>query len=115
MEEASGVVQCLGERQASSGGTYVLLRLEGQDGGFFDWDGRLDQAGVDVGDEIAVSHTGGEYPRVSAVKRLTGGSCESASPAAEAGSPVRSDREIQIARMCALKAATSLIERKTYS
>lgn len=108
----TGRVDDMQQREANGGRHYVRVRFAGEKTGFFDWDGKLAEARVQVGDEIALDHTGGDYPRVKAVKKLgsgSGGPAASGDAAAQPnGRPTW--RDVQIVRMTCLKAAACLLQ-----
>jgi len=110
MTRVSGVVDVLQEREASRGGSYVLLRLNGQRDGLFDWDGCLADAGVQVGDEIAVEHTDGEYPRVKRVEKLSAGESQQDATGESRDGGNQEACDVQTARMCAVSAAARVLQ-----
>ena len=110
MPKVTGTVEDLQEREGSGGGRYVRVRLAGQESGFFDCSGRLAEAGVNIGDEIAVEFGDGRYPRVQAVTRLKGGGASDAPAAQFNGNGRPSWRDLQIVRLTCAKAAACLLQ-----
>lgn len=112
MPISSGVIADVQEREASNGGNYVLVKFQGQETGFFDWDGKLQEAEAQVGDAVAVEHSDGEYPRIQRMKKLEGEQAEKARKSVPASRPQqnRGNRDVQIVRMTAIKAAARVVQ-----
>jgi len=110
MPEVIGRIENMEEKQAANGGTYTVVDIKGEDQGYFDWDGCVVAAEAKVGDTVRIEHSGGKYPRIKGVEKLDqgkGGKEETNNNSA------RTAKDMQIARMCALKAAACLLQNCT--
>lgn len=105
------MIESMREKEVSNGGSYVLVRLAGQDDGLFDWDGHLAAAGLQEGDEVVIQHGGGKYPRVRSARKLGGADGDGKASGRSGETTKHNGREVQIARMCALKAAACLLQQ----
>ena len=108
MTKTTGVVEEIREREARNGGKYAELRLAGKTVSLFDWTEDLLAGGVQPGDEVAVEHSGGRYPRIQNVKKLNGNGAQARRPAEPPAEQLPS-RDVLIIRQSCLKAAIELL------
>ena len=104
----TGVIEELEKRETKSGDGYVMARVAGHKDGLFDWKGLTADAGVQVGDRVAIEHGQGQYPRITAVKKISTGSGKQGD--LEQVTPKPNGRDVYIARMCAVKASACLLQ-----
>lgn len=105
MPEVTGQVEKIEGKQAKNGGEYTAITLKGQKNSFYDWGRHCAEAGITAGDTIKIEHDGKEFARVTGLKKLESGE---AIETKRRGS--QRDKDSQIARMCALKCAASILQ-----
>jgi len=108
MAEVIGRIENIEEKQAANGGGYLVVDIEAQDRGFFDWQGHLLAAGANTGDTVKIEHDGGKYRRIQSVEKVSGkedvvGELENGSDGEVNG------RERRIVRQSCLKTAVELL------
>ena len=108
MAEVTGKIENLVPKKSASNDSYTIVDIEGEEQGFFDWDGHVAAAGVSEGDTVRAEFSEGEYPRVQSIEKLASGNGRS-----RKGKEQKSEttwRDVQIARQCALKAAACVVQ-----
>ena len=108
MTEIVGVVKNINQKKSNSGDSYTIVDIEGEEQGFFDWDGHVQRASVKAGDKVAVKFSEGEYPRIEGLKKLASGN--GGKTKGEQSNSKPTWRDVQIARQCALKATACVLQ-----
>ena len=108
MAEVIGRIENIEEKQAANGGGYLVVDLEGQEKGFFDWQGHLLAAEVTTGDTVKIEHSGGKYRRLQSIEKVSGRE-ELAAKSAKGGDREVNGRERRIVRQSCLKTAVELL------
>ncbi len=109
MAKATGKVIKLQARKSAKGDSYTVIGLEGQRQAFYDWNSCCTAAGVRAGDTVEIEHSGGNYPRVTGVKKL---GAEFKTPQPSQSERPKENKDTQISRMCALKAAAAMLQNR---
>jgi hypothetical protein len=67
--EKTVLVNKIIDKESASGKKFWVIRAEGEETGFFCWDGNLVK-NINEGDKVAISYEEGEYPRVVGIKKV---------------------------------------------
>ena len=108
MAEVIGRIENIEEKQAANGGGYLVVDLEGQEKGFFDWQGHLLVAEANTGDTVRIKHSGGKYRRIQSVEKVSGKGDVAAKSQKSSDDEVNG-RERRIVRQSCLKTAVELL------
>lgn len=103
-----GVVEEILDKRSSGGKPYQLVRLEGEENGFFDWAKAAKKAGIKRGDVVSMEIEDGDYPRIESI-RIGGGAKSAPARPATAADQLRQSRDERIARESVLKSAAQLV------
>ena len=108
MAEVIGRVERINQKKSNSGDCYTIVDIDGEEQGFFDWDGHVQAAGVTEGDNVKIEHSGGKYRRIQSVEKVSG-TKDVAAKSAKGGDREVNGRERRIVRQSCLKTAVELL------
>jgi len=108
MVEVIGRIDNIEEKQAANGGGYLVVDLEGEEKGFFDWQGHLLASEANIGDTVKIEHSGGKYRRIQSVEKISDKE-DVARKSENSSDPEVNGRERRIVRQSCLKTAVELL------
>ncbi len=73
MKEAKGIIEKIEQRESGKGTKYTLVRIDGE--GYFVWEADVVKD-VKEGDNVVITHTGGDYPKATSIRKLGGTSSD---------------------------------------
>ena len=108
MAEVIGRVERINQKKSNSGDCYTIVDIDGEEQGFFDWDGHAQAAGATEGDTVKIEHSGGKYRRIQSVEKVNR-KRDVVAESQKSNDDEVNGRERRIVRQSCLKTAVELL------